>query len=101
MVSVRLKMIDDGMASDLDLLTEQLSAHLKADKFQIDDQADLTMKIKFMLDNDQEVILLQLRESKTKVKLGEKVLHFIEAHWMEDIVNEAHALLAATVSETA
>ena len=67
---------------------------LSEDEIIVRSKADLTLKIKFTRDHDQDLILLQLRETESKAKLGEKVIHYIEKSWVRDTVAESHALLA-------
>lgn len=101
MVNVQLKMIDEGLAPNSDEIAKYIASNLKEDNILIDDQADLTLKIKFTVDNDQELVLVQLRETDSKVKLGEKVLHYLPASALADIANECHALVANAIGLTA
>ncbi len=94
MVNVQLKILDDGVSPDIEGLKTYLSEQLIKDNIQITDSADLTLKIKFTVDNDQEKVLIQLRESNSKTKVSEKVIHFFAASWLNDTTNEAHALVA-------
>lgn len=95
MISVSLKIVDEGLAPNIDDLTEHLTANLNSDDIQLADNSDLTLKIKFTVDNAQEKVLIQLRETLTKVKLGEKVIHYFPNSWIEDTTSEAHALVAS------
>lgn len=95
MISISLKIVDEGLTPNIDDLTEFLSAQLHADDIRLADNADLTLKIKFTVDNAQEKILIQLRETNTKVKIGEKVIHYFPKTWVEDTTSESHALVAS------
>lgn len=101
MVNVQLKMIDEGLAPNSVEIADYIASHLEADNILINDQADLTLKIKFTVDNDQELVLIQLRETESKAKLGEKVLHYLPAHALLDIASECHALVANAIGLTA
>jgi hypothetical protein len=101
MVSVHLKVLDEGLSADTDSLVTFMSSQLIKDNIQIKKGADLTLKIKFTVDNDQEKVLVQLRESGTKVKLGEKVIHYFPESYIEDITNEGHALVASLAHSSA
>ena len=56
------------------------------------DDAPSTIKIKFLVDNEHELVLIQLRESESKVKLHEKVIPFLRSGWLNDTVMEVNAL---------
>jgi hypothetical protein len=101
MVSVQLKIIDEGLQPDLDELTERLRNELADENVQLDPDADLTLKVKFVIDNDQELVLLQLRESATKIKLREKVIHYNSNSLKEDVALECKAMLAPLTTEVA
>lgn len=92
-------MIDEGISPELDELSQYMASNLSEDGISINPDADLTLKVKFLNDNSQDKVLVQLRESGTKVKLGEKVLHYFEESWKDDITSEAHALVANLVHE--
>ena len=99
MISVQLKMIDEGISADLDELSQYMASQLSEDSISISENADLTLKVKFLTDNAQEKVLIQLRETASKVRLGQKVIHYIEDSWKEDVTSEAHALVANLVHE--
>jgi hypothetical protein len=101
MVNVQLKMIDEGLAPNSVEIADYIASHLAEDNILIDDHADLTLKIKFTVDNDQDLVLIQLRETDSKVKLGEKVLHYLPANALTDIASECHALVANAIGLTA
>lgn len=93
MVHLQLKIVEEGLKHPLNELTHYLTLQLLEDDILVREQADLTLKIKFTRDNDQDLILIQLRDSTTKNKLDEKVIHYLEHTWLEDICSEAHALI--------
>jgi hypothetical protein len=101
MIQVQLKLIDEGVHADLDALTVSLRYHLAQDQIFIDGASPLTLKIKFMQDNGQDKVLIVLRETESKEKLGEKVLPFVSDRWLRDVPNEAHALVANLVVHAA
>lgn len=94
MVNVQLKIVEEGLKHPLAELQRELTHHLFEDDIIVRNNADLTLKIKFTRDGDQDWVLLQLRETESKAKLGEKIIHYIDSHWIKDVVSEAHALLA-------
>ncbi|MCB0762945.1 MAG: hypothetical protein KDC12_15575 [Flavobacteriales bacterium] len=97
MVNVQLKLVDEGLSPNSEEISEFVTSNLQEDDIHVTDSADLTLKIKFTVDNDQELVLLQLRETGSKAKLGEKVLHYLPSHALSDIANEAHALVVNAV----
>jgi hypothetical protein len=95
MNTVQIKIVEEGFKHPVDALLGYVSAKLFDDDILVRDDADWSLKIKFLHDNDQELVLLQLRDSHNKTKLNEKVIHYLEDSWMEDISAEAHALIAS------
>ncbi|MCC6599238.1 MAG: hypothetical protein IT223_01025 [Crocinitomicaceae bacterium] len=95
MVNVQLKIVEEGLKHPINELTTFITSQLFEDDILVTDGADLTLKIKFTTDSDQDLILLQLRETGSKNKIGEKVIHYLENSWIQDISAEAHALLAS------
>jgi len=99
MVNVQLKIVEEGLKHPIEELTGFITQQLFEDDILVKEGADLTLKVKFLTDVDQDLVLIQLRDSSTKQKLGEKVIHYLDHSWKEDISSEAHALLAgATVT---
>lgn len=94
MVNIQLKIVEEGLKHPLKELTHFLTLQLLEDDILVREHADIDLKIKFTHDNDQDLILLQLRDAESKQKLGEKVVHYMEHTWLEDISAEAHALIA-------
>ncbi|MDZ4822306.1 MAG: hypothetical protein SH856_02490 [Flavobacteriales bacterium] len=93
MVTVQLKIVEEGLKHPLEDLKQALASQLFEEDVVIKDDAEHTLKIKFTIDNGQDLILLQLRESNTKNKISEKVIHYLEESWVKDIAAEAHALV--------
>lgn len=94
MVTIQLKIVEEALKHPLAELTRELTHHLFEDDILVRTKADLTLKIKFTRDGDQDLVLLQLRDSDSKNKVGEKVIPYIDHRWINDVVSEAHALLA-------
>ena len=94
MVTVQLKIVEEGLKHPIDQLKAAISTNLFEDNIIVKDDAELELKIKFTTEDQQDLILLQLRDTRTKHKINEKVIHYIEHSWIEDITSEAHALLA-------
>ena len=94
MVKVQLKIVEEGLKHPLAELTHILQNQLFEDNIVVKADADLTLKIKFTRDNDQDLVLLQLRETASKNKIGEKIIHYLEHSWLQDISSESHALIS-------
>jgi hypothetical protein len=97
MVQVQLKIVEEGLKHPIGDLTKFLKLQLFEDDIIVSEDADLTLKIKFTRDNDQDLILIALRE-KDKHKIAEKVIHYLEHTWLEDVCSEAHALISLTMA---
>jgi hypothetical protein len=93
MVTVQLKIVEEGMKHPTTELIQAISKALFDDDIIIKDDADLELKVKFLQDSDQDLILLALRDTRTKHKLSEKIIHYLENSWIEDTASEAHALV--------
>ena len=96
MVTVQLKIVEEGFKHPIEALKSTVSKNLFDDNIIIKDDADLELKIKFTRENDQDLVLLQLRDTKTKQKVNEKVIHYLDHSWIDDIANESHALVSGT-----
>jgi hypothetical protein len=94
MVTVQLKIVEEGLKHPLNQLKTAISSNLYEDNIIVKDDANLELKIKFTQEDHQDLVLLQLRDAHTKHKINEKVIHYIEHSWIDDISSEAHALLA-------
>jgi hypothetical protein len=96
MVTVQLKIVEEGLKHPLAELTSAIAKNLFEDDIIVKEDAELELKVKFTTEDHQDLILLQLRDTSTKHKINEKVIHYIEHSWIEDVSSEAHALLAPT-----
>lgn len=96
MVTVQLKIVEEGLKHPIDELTHFLRLQLLEDDILVNEGSNLSLKIKFTREGEQDIILLQLRESATKNKLDEKIIPYLEYTWLEDISAESHALLSRT-----
>lgn len=97
MVTIQLKIVEEGLKHPVELLKHQLQNHLREDGILVTENSDLTLKIKFTHENGHESVLLQLRETVSKNKISEKLIHFREKHWLNDIAMESHALLSSAL----
>jgi hypothetical protein len=95
MVNVQLKIVEEGAKHPISELKRFLTRELFDDDILVRTAAELTLKIKFSREADQDMILLQLRETDSKVKLAEKIIPYLEASWIKDISSESHALIAS------
>ncbi len=94
MVTVQLKIVEEGLKHPLSEMKSAIAASLFDDDIIVKDDANLELKIKFTTEDHQDLILLQLRDSGSKHKINEKVIHYIENSWIRDVASEARALLA-------
>ncbi len=97
MVTVQLKIVEEGLKHPTTELSKTISQTLFDDDIIVKDDADLELKVKFLQDNDQDLILIALRDTKTKHKYGEKIIHYLDHSWIQDAAAESHALIAANV----
>ncbi|WP_306640170.1 hypothetical protein [Sanyastnella coralliicola] len=93
MHTIRIKVLNEGLNITSNNLIEAIESELLTEGIEISEQADTTLKIKFTVDNDHEKVLLQLRETATKIKLRERVFPYISTSWMRDVVKEVHAIV--------
>lgn len=94
MVTVQLKIVEEGFKHPIQQLVNAIADNLHEEDVQIADHAELELKIKFLTDSDQDLVLIQLREEANKHKINEKIIHYMDQTWVNDIAHEAHALLA-------
>lgn len=95
MVTVQLKILEEGIKHPIEQLKSSIAEALLSDDIVVAEHSNLELKIKFTKEDNQDLILLQLRDSVSKHKVNEKVIHYIDQSWKEDISSEAHALLAS------
>lgn len=95
MVTVQLKIVEEGLKHPIAELVSAITQNLFEDDILVKDDADLELKVKFLQDNDQDLILIKLRDTRTKHKLGEKVIHYLDNSWIQDTAAEAHALVSS------
>jgi hypothetical protein len=96
MVTVQLKVVEEGLKHPIDELTHFLRIQLLEDDILVGEDSNLSLKIKFTREGDQDIILLQVRDSITKTKMVEKIIPYLEHTWLEDISAESHALISRT-----
>lgn len=94
MITVKLKIVEEGIKHPVEQLKHAISEALLQDDLVVTENSNLELKIKFTQENNQDIVFLRLRESDNKQKLNEKVIPYIESSWLQDISSEAHALLA-------
>lgn len=97
MVTVQLKIVEEGLKHPIAELVSAITQNLFEDDILVKEDADLELKVKFLQDNDQDLILIKLRDTRTKHKLGEKIIHYLDHSWIQDTAAEAHALVSSTV----
>jgi hypothetical protein len=96
MVTVQLKIVEEGLKHPLNEMKSAIASSLFEDNVIVKDDAEMEIKIKFTTEDHQDLVLLQLRDTATKHKINEKVIHYIEQSWISDVASECHALLAPT-----
>jgi hypothetical protein len=98
MMNVQLKIVEEGIKHPIDELRQALQTQLLEDGIFLAPSAELGLKIKFTKEGDQDVVLIQLRETASKAKLGEKLIPYLNYRWIKDVSAEAHTLLAGVVA---
>jgi hypothetical protein len=89
MASIQLKMIDEGLKADQHSFVDQLRLSLSDHDIYIADNADLSLKVKFVIDDGHEKVLLILRDSDTKQKIEEDVLLYFPDKWISKAVKQS------------
>ncbi len=97
MNTVKLKIVEEGSKHPLEQLKRSIAQALEEEGTSISDQAEVELKIKFTVENDQEVVLLQVRNSIDKHKWAEKIIPYLESKWQEDILSESKSLLLSQI----
>ena len=72
---MQLKLIETGLHNGHEVLQVSLRYHPGPGRMFIDSQSWLTLKIKCLQDGLQQKVLPVLRDTFTREKIGEKVLH--------------------------
>jgi hypothetical protein len=94
MINVQLKIVEEGLKHPISELKKHLTLELFEDDILVRTTAELTLKIKFYHEFDQDLILIKLRETATQIKISEKVIPYKENSWIQDICAESQALLS-------
>ena len=95
MSAIRIKVVDEGFGPKSDIILQALTDQLEAEGWRISQDAPITLKVKFLIDNDHEKVLILLRETGSKVKIEECVLPYLPEHILGDIHTSVAAILLA------
>ena len=82
MASIQLKIIDEGLKADQHSFVDLLRLTLLDHDIYIADNAEYTFKVKFVVDDGHEKVLLLVRESETKQKVSEDVILYFPEKWI-------------------
>lgn len=93
METINFKIVEEGMNHPIEILLKAFADDFSEHDIQVGSPSDFEVKVKFTFENDQDIVLLQLRGGKSKQKLNEKVIFYHAVTWKEDIVAEVRKLL--------
>lgn len=93
MLTVRLKIIEEGRVRIKHDLIEKLSNALLQEDIVVTTFSPLELKLKFTIDHGREFILLILRDGYSRRKLKELVIPCRELTWIKDIEEAVPRLL--------
>jgi len=99
MANIQLKIVDEGLKADQHTFVERLREALSAQGFFIAEPAEITLKVKFCVDDGHEKVLLLVRETESKQKLAEDVILYFPWSWTEKAVDASVSLLHQAVAE--
>jgi hypothetical protein len=93
MLTVRLKIVEEGLKHPLASLRQAIAERLLSNDIVLSEEGDVELKIKFLREDNHDVILLQQREARSKHKFNEKVIRYFADTWIQDIAEHAALLL--------
>jgi len=93
MLSVKLKIVEEGLKHPLATLRQAIAERLLSNDVVLSDDANVELKIKFMRVDSREAILLQQRDTASKHKFSEKVIRYFPDTWIQDIAEHAALLI--------
>lgn len=93
MLTVKLKIVEEGLRHPLSSLRQAIAERLLSNDIVLSEKADVELKIKFMRTEGTDVVLLQQRDSVTKHKISEKVIRYFPETWIQDIAEHSAVLL--------
>lgn len=99
MANIQLKIVDEGLKADQHSFVDRLRQALIEHDVYITEPAELTLKVKFCVDDGHEKVLLKVRESASKTTLAEDVILYFPDRWMDKAVSES-VNLTTSVLET-
>jgi hypothetical protein len=99
MTNIQLKIVDEGLKADQHTFVTKLRETLSSQEFCIGEPAELTLKIKFCMDDGHEKVLLLVRETENKQKIAEEVILYFPWNWTEKAINASILLLNKAVAE--
>lgn len=98
MANIQLKIVDEGLHADQHTFVSRLREALLEHDVYISDPADITLKIKFVVDDGHEKVLLLVRETETKQKISEDVILYFPDKWINKAVTDSVNMTLAALS---
>lgn len=98
MANIQLKIVDEGVHADQHTFVSRLREALLEHDVYISDTADLTLKIKFVIDDGHKKILLLIRETESLQKISEEVLLYFSDKWINKACEECVSMTLAALS---
>lgn len=89
MANIQLKIVDEGLQADKSSFVDQLKDALASEDIHISDNAELSLKVKFIIDDGHEKVALILRDALTKQKISEEVILYFADKWINKACREA------------
>lgn len=99
MANIQLKIVDEGLKADQHTFVEKLREALSVQGFFIAEPAELTLKVKFCVDDGHEKVLLLVRETESKQKLAEDVILYFPWSWTDKAVEACAGLVSQSLAE--
>jgi hypothetical protein len=93
MLTVKLKIVEEGLKHPLSTLRQAIAERLLSNDIVLSDHADVELKIKFMREDSHDVVLLQQRDATSKHKINERVIRYFADTWIQDVAEHASILL--------
>ncbi len=93
MLTVRLKIVEEGLKHPLQSLRQAIAERLLSNDVVLSEEADVELKIKFMHQDNRDVILIQQRDAASKHKINEKLMRYYAETWIQDVAEHSALLI--------
>jgi hypothetical protein len=93
MLTVRLKIVEEGLKHPLHTLRQAIAERLLSNDVVLSEEADVELKIKFMRQDNHDVILIQQRDAASKHKINEKLMRYYAETWIQDVAEHSALLI--------